>query len=290
MKQMITQILGNKLINAAVRVPIKTFLSPLSNQWVKYFLIRIPVVAKFRVRLPDGNSLVIASGRGPDPVGRRLFWWGFDAHEPETSSVFYKLAQESNTIFDVGANIGYFSLLASVANRKSRIVAFEPLPEFFKCLKGNIDVNLASNVIALSAAVTNYDGKIILFVNEQESSIIEGFRSPKAEMEVAAVTLDSYVKEAQIDKVDLIKIDVETGEPRVFEGMQYILKRDEPRIICEVLCKETEVFFNSFLSDYAYRFYWITDDGLVRKDIIVYDEKYRYRNYLFTKDNVNGFI
>jgi len=249
---MITQILGNKLINAAVRVPIKTFLSPLSNQWVKYFLIRIPVVAKFRVRLPDGNSLVIASGRGPDPVGRRLFWWGFDAHEPETSSVFYKLAQESNTIFDVGANIGYFSLLASVANRKSRIVAFEPLPEFFKCLKGNIDVNLASNVMA--------------------------------------VTLDSYVKEAQIDKVDLIKIDVETGEPRVFEGMQYILKRDEPRIICEVLCKETEVFFNSFLSDYAYRFYWITDDGLVRKDIIVYDEKYRYRNYLFTKDNVNGFI
>lgn len=290
MKKLIKQILGNKLINAGVRAPIKSLLSASSNGWVKYFLSRIPVVAKFRVELPGGKSLVIESGREPDPVGRALFWWGFEGHESETSRMFYKLAYESKNIFDVGANVGYFSLLASVANSESRIVAFEPAPEFFKYLKGNIQVNCATNVIGVPAAVTNREGNVILYLNEEESSTVKGFRKPKAEIEVPAVTLDSYVKKNQIDKVDLIKIDVETGEPQVFQGMQHILKRDEPSIICEVLGKETEAFLNRFLSDYRYRFYWITNDGIVRRDIIVHDEKYRYRNYLFTKDSVNGFI
>ena len=292
MREPIKQLLSNKLINAAVRFPVKILLSPSSNGSIKYFLSRIPVVAKFRVKLPDGKSLIIdTSGHDVDPIGRGLFWWGFKSHEPETTSIFYKLAKKSKTIFDVGANIGYFSLLASVANRKSRIVAFEPVPQFFTYLKHNIYVNHATNVMAVSAAVTNYDGNVMLYVNEEaSSSTLNGFRKAIAEVEVSAVTLDSYVKRYRIDKLDLIKIDVEAREPQVLEGMQNILKRDEPNIICEVLRGRTEDFHNRFLSDFGYRFYWITNHGLVRRDTILGDDKYRYLNYLFTKDTINGLI
>ncbi len=291
-KTPLKQILRNNLINIAVRLPLKKFLTGFSNGSIKYFLLRMPVVGKFRVKLPDMNSLIIDTpGPNIDPIARGLFWWGFKSYESETAGLFYELAKKSATTFDIGANIGYFSLLASVANRESSIVAFEPVPELFRYLKGNIHANHVANVTAVSAAVTSYDGYVILYINEEASSSIEkNYREAIAEIEVPAVTLDSYVRQNEIHKVDLIKIDVETGEPGVFEGMQHVLKRDEPEIICEVLGDATERFLNRFLSDYGYRFYWITNDGLLRRDIIVHDDKYRYLNYLFTKNNINDLV
>jgi FkbM family methyltransferase len=245
----------------------------------------MPVVAKFRVKLPDGKGLIIeTSGSDLDPMARGLFWWGFESHQPETTMIFYQLAQEARTVLDVGANIGYFSLLASVANGKSHIVAFEPVPQIFEYLKGNIRVNHATNVVAVSSAVTNYDGTAVLYLNEWASSSINRcHKKPIAEIEAPAVTLDSYVSEHQIKSVDLVKIDVESTEPQVLEGMQHILKRDAPDIICEVLWEETANYLNCHLPDFGYRFYWITNNGLLEREKVAHDEQYRYLDYLITK-------
>lgn len=154
---------------------------------------RILVVGKFRVRLPDGKRLIINTpGPDIDPIARGLFWWGFNGYELDTARIFYQLAKKSDTTFDVGANIGYFSLLASLANRESHIVAFEPLPEFYKCLQGNIHVNHAGNVNAILSAVSNDDGDVILYVSEDAStsSTVKVFRKAIAEMQVPATTLD----------------------------------------------------------------------------------------------------
>ncbi len=65
--------------------------------------------------------------------------------------------------------------------------------------------------------------------------------------------------------------------------MRGILARDEPDIICEVLYGRTEDFLQDVLSDYSYKYYWITDDGLIPRDSIIGDNQYRYVNWLFTK-------
>ena len=288
MKKVVKEIIKRRAVNAAVRVPLGILLSHSQNKSVRHFLLRIPVVSKFRVELPDGNSIIMhASGSDVDHIARKLFWWGFRSHEAATATLFYELAKNCSTIFDVGANIGYFTLLAATANRKSHIVAFEPVPEIFEHLNSNIQLNQAHNVTSVYAAVTNHDGSVPLYLHGAQSSVRRDFRSPTARIEVPSVTLDSYVKQNEIGPVGLMKIDVETGEPQVFERMQHILQRDKPHIICEVL-SYSEEFLNSFLSDYGYRFYWITNGGLLRRDTIVHDNKYQFLNYLFTKEDING--
>lgn len=291
MKKILKRLLRNRVLNIGVRVPMRALLNRSNKGSIKYFLLRIPLVGRFPVRLPDGNKLTIVSlGYDVDPISRGLFWWGYKGHEPETAGVFSKLARISTTIFDVGANMGYFSLIASLANRNSTVIAFEPLPDMFECLCRNIRENHAVKVVTVPSAVTSYDGKAVLYVSDEgtTSSIVKDFRTAIAEIEVPAIALDSYVKQSAIDRVDLIKIDVETGERGVFEGMQDIVKRDEPNIVCEVL-RATEGFLNDFLSDHGYHFYWITDAGLIRRDTIVHDDKHQYLNYLFSKEKLDGF-
>ena len=68
----------------------------------------------------------------------------------------------------------------------------------------------------------------------------KGFRKNVKEILLHAVTLDTFVEEEKIERVDLLKIDAEASEPRVLRGMQTIHRRDEPDIICEVLYGRTE--------------------------------------------------
>jgi len=284
------QIMRNKIANTVVRMLAKALLSRSHKGAVKYLLMRIPVSGRFRVRLPDGKVLLIKTdGSYADPLAKGLFWWGFDAHEPETTKVFYELAKRSSTVFDIGANIGYFALLASLANEKSQVVAFEPSPRHFAWLQANLLLNTATNVAAVQAAVSSEDGSLKLHLTEDgaTSSLISGFREQVVPIEVPSLSLDSYVAQNRIGRVDLIKIDVESGEPLVFEGMRTLLKNDQPILICEVL-SSTEHFLNSFLSGYGYDYYWITPNGLRKRSVILHDEKHQNLNYLFAKTNLHA--
>lgn len=269
----------------------KALLGRSHKGTVKYLLMRIPVSRRFRVRLPDGKVLLIEShGSYADPLAKKLFWWGFDGHEPETAKVFYQLAKRCGTVFDIGANIGYFTLLASFANEKSQVVAFEPSPRHFAWLQANLLLNNATNVAAVQGAVSSEDRNLVLYLTEDgaTSSLISNFREQAVPIEVPSLSLDSYVAQNRIGKVDLIKIDVESGEPLVFEGMRTLLKNDQPLLICEVL-GATERFLNSFLSDYGYDYYWITPSGLRKRSVIVHDEKHENLNYLFAKGKLHAW-
>lgn len=285
------QIIKNKIANMVVRMLAKAFFGRSQRGAVRYLLMRIPVSGRFRVRLPDGKFLLIKTdGSYADPLAKELFWWGFDGHEPETAKVFYELAKRSSTVFDIGANIGYFTLLASLANEKSQVVAFEPSPRHFAWLRANILLNNVTNVAAVQGAVSSEDGSLMLYLTEDggTSSVVSDFREQVVPIEVPSLSLDSYVAQNRIGKVDLIKIDVESGEPAVFEGMRTLLKNDQPILICEVL-GSTEHFLNGFLSGYGYDYYWITPNRLQKRSVIAHDEKYQNLNYLFAKGNLHAW-
>jgi broad specificity polyphosphatase/5'/3'-nucleotidase SurE len=67
----------------------------------------------------------------------------------------------------------------------------------------------------------------------------------------------------------------------VLEGAKNLLKRDEPIIICEVLKGRTEKYLHSILDNLQYKYYWISDEGLIEKEQIEGDGTYKNSNYLF---------
>jgi hypothetical protein len=82
---------------------------------------------------------------------------------------------------------------------------------------------------------------------------------------VPALTLDSFAAGHNISKIDLIKIDTEGNEPDILVGTKRILVTDHPFIICEVLKDFTEAALHDVLDPLDYRYFWISDRGLIEK-------------------------
>jgi len=175
------------------------------------------------------------------------------------------------------------------------VYAFEPVPRIVDHLKKNVKINKLHNLQINSSAITNYDGKITLYVPSFTipvgASTLQGFRDVSETISVSALTIDSFVAMNSIPKVDLIKIDTEATEHMVLEGAKNLLKRDEPIIICEVLKGRTEKYLHSILDNSQYKYYWISDDGLIEKKKIEGDGTYKNMNYLFiTKKKIQDIM
>lgn len=282
----IIRLLCNKRVNTTAIVVLKHLSSFIPDK----LITRMPIVGKVSVELSDGKYLAMET-EGEDLIARALFWKGFKGYEYETTKLFYELAKKSNVIFDIGANTGYYTLLAAIGNKEGQVFAFEPVPKIYEYLKRNIALNQNSNVIAISSAVTNFDGEITLYIPADigiiplSVSTLKGFIETEGEISVPAITIDSFVYKNQIGKVDLMKIDTEATEHIVLEGARHTLKRDEPIIICEVLKEKTERALEALLSDLGYKYYWIIDKGLIQKDTIEGDGTGKHKNYLFCKED-----
>jgi FkbM family methyltransferase len=138
------------------------------------------------------------------------------------------------TIFDIGANIGYFSLISGrQVGEKGKVFAFEPAPKNFSLIRMNIEVNGFSNIIPVAKAVSNCSGKQKLFLASDpgEHSLSDYVGTEFIEVDVTSV--DEFVRSQNLS-VDLIKMDVEGSEMRVLEGMaETIAKNPYLKIITE---------------------------------------------------------
>ncbi|MCL0072911.1 FkbM family methyltransferase [Dehalococcoidia bacterium] len=269
---------------------IKSLPKSIMNFVPDKFVALLPIVGRVPIELPHGQCFLLEA-HGDDPLTNFHFWRGFGGFEAETTSLFINLAKRSDFIFDIGAHIGYYALLGATVNTKSNIFAFEPVPRIYNRLTENVKLNSFSNVICVFGVVTNFDGVAPLYTPDGElipcsASTLRASPDEKGieEIEVPAFSLDSFVRDNNIPKVDLIKIDTERTEHYVLEGARHIIVRDEPVIICEVL-KGTERSLQPALGHLGFKYYWITDKGLIPKNIIEGDENALYRNYLFISEN-----
>ncbi len=151
-----------------------------------------------------------------------------------------KIVQPGNTCLDIGANVGYFSVLMSaLAGDKGRTIAFEPIPGIAKLLRLTAGVNGPGFEVA-ELALAAKEGILQLQIPEGsfgEASIVDRTDRlivPKTSIDVRTTTLDHFLEEMDIKKVDIIKMDVEGAEPFVFEGMkQTIAKNKNLQLIIE---------------------------------------------------------
>lgn len=144
----------------------------------------------------------------------------FRDFEPETSALFGKIVKPGMTVVDVGANIGWYSLLsARLVGEKGRVIAFEPEPRNYKLMQTSITENDLKNIEAIRACVADYDGVARLSVAEKQPGLHSIVRRISARsIEVKACTLDAALQVSGISHIDLLKIDTEGAEPLVIKG------------------------------------------------------------------------
>ena len=138
---------------------------------------------------------------------------------------------EGDIVIDVGANIGYYTLIfAQLVGKTGKVIAFEPEPKNFKILKKNIEINNYDNVIVEQKIVSEKYGKMKLYVSNSDivGHRIHQMGNLENFVEVESITLDDYMKKLNLDeKVNFIKIDVEGAEPKVLDGSKKILEKNE---------------------------------------------------------------
>jgi len=172
-------------------------------------------------------------------VQNELFWRGLSSYERTSIDLWGRLAAKASVIVDGGANAGLYSLVAGAVNPSATILAFEPLPDIYDHLVGNVRLNsfpIKAEKLALSDAsgATTFHVSSNVVGSSLEARAVEPGASTIA---VQTVRLDDYLTRHQLPGVDLIKLDVERHEPAVLRGMGEVLDRSRPTTITEVLPK-----------------------------------------------------
>lgn len=160
--------------------------------------------------------------------------------EPDVSAFIRRAVQPGMVVFDIGANIGQFTLLAAKrVGASGRVHAFEPAPEEYRKLCANVALNRFENVVLNALAVSDTVGEATLQVCGKGlgayNSLGRPFREgPVTPVNVSCTTLDDYTRSAGLTHVDLIKMDIEGAELATLRGASELLSGpDAPTLVCE---------------------------------------------------------
>lgn len=152
-----------------------------------------------------------------------------DRYEPGTTRTFQKTVKPGMVVIDVGAHVGYYSLLAaSLVGPTGRIYAFEPEDENHRLLKKNIELNGYENIIVTKIAISDTVGNSSLHRTALDSGRHSMFHHGLPEQDsvtIETTSLDSFLESEGLPSVDLIKVDVEGAEEAVLNGMPQLIER-----------------------------------------------------------------
>ncbi len=160
--------------------------------------------------------------------------------EPRIQEVMATLLRPAMTMYDVGANVGFYTVIAArLVGPNGRVIAFEPVPETARQLSENAELNGFGNVTAYCEALGATDGREA-FVVSAESTLsrlaIHGasIRNKVSEIQVTVRRLDGLVAERRLPKPDVMKIDVEGAEAGVLTGAAGTLRAARPILVIEL--------------------------------------------------------
>jgi len=172
-----------------------------------------------------------------EAIDRAIYLYGF--YEYRTAMAFCSLIRPGATVADIGAHVGQFTLLA--AHRLGTgglVLSFEPNPENRTRLIKNVDRNGLANVRVLEYAVSDRRGSATLQIPQVEHPSGEGSLRVKGSVQreyaIETRSLDDVLEELHIDRIDVMKVDVEGFEAEVFRGGAETLRKSRPAIVFEV--------------------------------------------------------
>lgn len=173
-----------------------------------------------------------------DSVQRYIYFFGI--FEPAITRYVMQALKPGETFIDIGANIGYYSLLAAkLVGDSGKVFAFEASPSIFEKLQRNLQANKITNVAAVNLAITATRGNVTVYKHDEWNlggttiiSTVANRLPTRVECIVQGLPLVGALDEEVICQARIIKIDVEGAEWSVLRGFKNLLPR---------LSKETEI-------------------------------------------------
>lgn len=205
--------------------------------------------ASLLVRAPIARGIL--RGHWWLPAGGGKVWRVLGGtYELRETDLFARLVAPGATVLDLGAHIGYYTLLASrLVGPTGRVFAFEPDPMNVWYLRQHARLNRCANVEVMETAVCDRSGTVS-FARGTGSGT--GHVAPDGPMSVAAVRLDDFVRDRQVEP-GAIKIDVEGAEAAVLGGAGETLRSFRPTIFLSTHSPESRARCEAVLSRLEYR-------------------------------------
>lgn len=263
---MATPVLARSLASRAVTAYVR--YSPIERG--KYRLL-MECAGWLDVEITDGVRVRIEH---PEDNMERSIVRGWK--EQRESEVFLSMLNPGDTVFDLGANLGLYAMLASRrVGPHGCVHAFEPNPRVAEKLRGNVAHNWMGNVECCQMALSDRRGTLPFYLAESDDQCSLGAVSDKS-IAVPVMTLDEYVADQRIGRVDAMKIDVEGAETAVLRGGRELLSRpDAPVLYIEVNPSALERFgssadeLESVMRAYGYSLRTVADHGGYRNVLAV---------------------
>jgi FkbM family methyltransferase len=246
-----------------------------------------------KIEIEDGKVIFTSRKTNLHPGGVKFYvdvldkrvtpvdTFNFDQYELEDSEMLYRLVNESDTIFDIGANIGWYSNHLSKKLPGAAIYSFEPIPETFAQVKRNTELNGAKNITLNNVALSDKIQTLTFYYSptitgaSSAANITENENMTKLECQTN--TIDRFVKENNITKLDFIKCDVEGAEFMVYKGGAETIEKYKPIVFTEMLRKWAAKFnyhpndIIAFFKQFGYNCYTSHDGKLVLFDKVTED-------------------
>ncbi len=224
-------------------------LSRISNESLVGRALRSP----FRL-IPGSTAVPILQG----PLrGRRWIvgsathgcWLG--SYEFETQRAFARLVRRGDVVYDLGANVGFYTLLgARLSGEAGAVYSFEPLLRNLEFLRKHVAMNALKNCLVIDAAVADCDGEMRFDASDAPTTahLVEG-----GGFVVRVVSLDSLVDQGEIRPPNVMKMDVECSEVKALRGAVWTIEKYRPRILLATHNRELHAECVEFLERLEYR-------------------------------------
>jgi FkbM family methyltransferase len=168
------------------------------------------------------------------------YWLG--TYEPELQAALHDLIRPGDTVYDVGANIGYVTLLLGrAAGEAGRVYAFEALPENVARLRANVTLNgMQARVMVMPGAVTQASGPVRFYVHasggmgKAAGSAGRTDEPYPSEISVPGLSLDEFAYARGNPPPQVVKMDIEGGEVLALPGMRRVLAEARPVMLMEL--------------------------------------------------------
>jgi FkbM family methyltransferase len=240
-----------------------------------------------QARIHDFDILVLAN----EDVGRSIAV--FHRYEKRDSDLLKLIIKDGDVCIDAGANIGFYTLLMAGATPTGTVHSFEPMPLNWHLLNASVCLNGMKNIILNNVALGEKRGNssFSASVDGAYSSMVDVGRKKESEKIIVSVeTLDDYLAESNVQRVNIMKVDVEGAEGLVLNGARKLFSSDnKPRLVLLELFDENFKFYNTSVSDlcvvmkgYAYQAYVLVDSGAIE----AFEERHynKFYNVFFVLD------
>ena len=207
------------------------------HRGLKYFLKAAKSLGiankTYKKKLDDNFYMLL---KPTEHIQQQLFWYGY--YEKELGILLKKIVRANEVFLDIGANIGYFSLLAATNSSSSRVISFEPVKKLFQELNENISINNIKNITPVNAAVGEINEEREIFLSAPGNMGMSSFQQPEnysgKKEKVTVIAIDDWFKTSGLAKIDLIKLDIEGSELTALKGMKEVLQKQRPVLIIEI--------------------------------------------------------